>query len=45
MKHLYFHKLKKETDGSNIVKKFDDICETENDDWITCIEENVEIKN
>lgn len=46
LKHPYLSKHTKAEDDSSIPRKFEDICETtEDEDWITCIEQNVEIKN
>lgn len=45
LKHSYLNKHIKDEDDSSVPKKFEEICEIENEDWITCIEKNVEIKN
>lgn len=47
LKHPYLKKyIKEEIDVDVLVtEKFDEVCEAENEDWITCIEKNVEIRN
>lgn len=44
LKHPYLNKHMKDDDNS-IPKRFDETYEVNNEDWMTCIEENVEIKN
>lgn len=45
MKHVYLKKHTKDDDDCSVPTKFEDTCEIHNEDWITCIEHNVEIKN
>lgn len=44
LNHPYLKKYAKE-DDSCVTEKFDEVCEVENEDWITCIEQNVQIRN
>jgi hypothetical protein len=47
LKHPYFKKYVKDeidVDSSTMVK-FDEVCGVDDEDWIKCIEENVEIRN
>lgn len=43
-KHPYLNKHAKD-DGESVPAKFDETFEVEDEDWISCIEQNVEIKN
>lgn len=46
LKHPYLKKYAKEDEAdSSVTEKFDEVCEVENEDWITCIEQNVQIRN
>lgn len=46
LKHPYLNKHSNEEDGStSIPRKFEETFEVDNEDWISCIEQNVEIKN
>ncbi|CRK97613.1 CLUMA_CG010999, isoform A [Clunio marinus] len=45
LKHPYLNKYEKDDDSDSVTTKFEDICEVENEDWITCIEQNVDIKD
>lgn len=45
LKHPYLNKHAKNGAESGSSAKFEDICEDENENWISCIEQNVEIKN
>lgn len=48
LKHPYLNKYKNDDEdvGSEInLRKFDETFEVENGDWISCIEQNIEIKN
>lgn len=43
LKHVYLKKHNKDDSGCIIPEKFDDACDSE--DWVECIEKNVDIKN
>lgn len=45
LKHPYLNKHTKDAENSSIPEKFEETFEVESEDWISCIEENVEIKN
>lgn len=47
LKHPYFNKQtnSEEKDEMSVPTKFDEVCEVENEDWVTCIEQSVEIRN
>jgi serine/threonine protein kinase len=46
LKHPYLKKHAKEDDSDSCVTvKFDEVCDVQNEDWITCIEQNVELRN
>lgn len=44
LKHPYLNRLTKD-DESSIPTKFEETLEVDSEDWITFIEQNVEIKN
>lgn len=45
LKHVYLKKHNKDIGESIIPRKFEDNIEDDNEDWIKCIEDNVDIKN